>query len=172
MTRPFARASTVAGVIALLASAALAGISHGYSTPRLIPARKSSAGSTTSASSSTPSSSPSSPSSSSSSIVVPVDAYDAVLDRCAFLAYAATTSCLGLLLSFDVTDAGAREIDPSLRGTKADPSFQYCLSECVYECTKPKGNEQKSRAECIPECKAKCATSKAQLMLGTATKKG
>ncbi|KAL3764460.1 hypothetical protein ACHAW5_000124 [Stephanodiscus triporus] len=56
-------------------------------------------------------------------------------------------------------------------GTKADPVFQACLSECVYECTKPKGQEQKSRAECIPECKVKCATSKAQLMLGTATKK-
>jgi hypothetical protein len=28
--------------------------------------------------------------------------------------------------------------------------------------------EQKSRMECIPECKVKCATNKAQLMLGTA----
>ncbi|GMH59084.1 hypothetical protein TrRE_jg3888, partial [Triparma retinervis] len=29
----------------------------------------------------------------------------------------------------------------------------------MYECTKPKGDEQKGRAECIPECKKKCATS-------------
>ena len=27
--------------------------------------------------------------------------------------------------------------------------------------------EQRSRAECIPECKSKCATTKEQLMKGT-----
>jgi len=35
------------------------------------------------------------------------------------------------------------------------------------DCTKPKGMEQRSRAECIPECKSKCATTKEQLMKGT-----
>jgi hypothetical protein len=57
--------------------------------------------------------------------------------------------------------------DPSLKGTKADPEYEACMSTCIYECTKPKGVEQKSRKECIPECKQTCATSKAQLMIGT-----
>lgn len=61
--------------------------------------------------------------------------------------------------------AWARENDP-LKGTKKDPAFETCLSLCMYECTKPKGSEQKSRAECLPECKGKCATSKAQLLKG------
>ena len=38
----------------------------------------------------------------------------------------------------------------------AAPVNEACLSQCLYECTKPKGAEQKSRAECIPECKKKC----------------
>jgi hypothetical protein len=92
-----------------------------------------------------------------------------VVDRGAFLA-STTASCIALLLSGNIP-ALAKEVDPALKGTKADPAFQACLSECVYECTKPKGMEQKTRSECIPECKVKCATSKAQLMLGTATKK-
>lgn len=57
--------------------------------------------------------------------------------------------------------------DPSLKGTKTDPKFQACLSLCMYECTKPKGSDQKSRSECLPECKMKCATTKQQLLLGT-----
>lgn len=61
--------------------------------------------------------------------------------------------------------AAAKESE-SLKGTKKDPVFEQCLSVCMYECTKPKGVEQKSRAECLPECKEKCATSKAQLMKG------
>ncbi|KAL3943818.1 MAG: hypothetical protein SGBAC_002111 [Bacillariaceae sp.] len=56
--------------------------------------------------------------------------------------------------------------EADLKGTKKDPAFEACLSTCIYECTKPKGLEQKSRKECIPECKAKCATNKNQLLLG------
>ena len=55
----------------------------------------------------------------------------------------------------------------AVKGTKADPKFQLCLSNCMYECTKPKVEEQKSRAECLPECKKTCATTKEQLMKGT-----
>ena len=46
------------------------------------------------------------------------------------------------------------------KGSKNDPDVQAKLSLCMYECTKPKGAEQKSRAECLPECKAKCITAK------------
>ena len=102
---------------------------------------------------------------SSTTVVQPV----ATVDRGAFLA-STTASCIAILL-YAKLPALAKEVDPAVKGTKADPAFQACLGECVYECTKPKGMEQKSRAECIPECKVKCATSKAQLMLGTATKK-
>ena len=60
--------------------------------------------------------------------------------------------------------------DKAAKGTKADPKFQLCLSNCMYECTKPKVEEQKTRAECLPECKKSCATTKEQLMKGTPTK--
>ena len=63
--------------------------------------------------------------------------------------------------------AWAKEIDPALKGTKKDPEYEACVGKCIYECTKPKGSEQKSRAECIPECKKQCATTKQQLMIGT-----
>ncbi|KAL7489631.1 hypothetical protein ACHAW6_015319 [Cyclotella cf. meneghiniana] len=86
-----------------------------------------------------------------------------LIDRSTFFATAAT-SCLTFLSS---SPAFARDIDPTLKGTKADPAFQACLSQCVYECTKPKGMEQRSRAECLPECKSKCATTKQQLLLGS-----
>lgn len=65
----------------------------------------------------------------------------------------------------------ASEVDPAKKGTKMDPNYEACVSKCLYECTKPKGEEQKSRAECIPECKKKCATTKEQLMKGTPIKK-
>ena len=57
--------------------------------------------------------------------------------------------------------------DPSLKGTKKDPAYEACVSKCMYECTKPKVEEQKTRQECLPECKKKCATTKEQLLLGT-----
>uniref|UniRef100_A0A7S2GTD3 Uncharacterized protein n=1 Tax=Helicotheca tamesis TaxID=374047 RepID=A0A7S2GTD3_9STRA len=65
----------------------------------------------------------------------------------------------------------AKEVDPAVKGTKADPAYQNCVSQCLYDCTKPKGDEQKSRQECIPECKKQCATDKQQLMIGTPIKK-
>lgn len=63
-------------------------------------------------------------------------------------------------------EANAKE-DPAKKGTKDDPAYQFCLSTCMYECTKPKGEETKLRKECLPECKQKCATTKQQLMIGT-----
>jgi hypothetical protein len=54
-----------------------------------------------------------------------------------------------------------------VKGTKKDPAYEACLSQCMYTCTKPKGEEQKSRTECLGECKVQCATTKQQLMLGT-----
>jgi hypothetical protein len=83
-------------------------------------------------------------------------------NRATFLGTTAAT-CLTFLTA---SPANAKEVDASVKGTKADPAFQACLSTCLYECTKPKGSEQKSRAECIPECKAKCASTKEQLLLG------
>ncbi|KAL7540142.1 hypothetical protein ACHAWF_006607 [Thalassiosira exigua] len=85
------------------------------------------------------------------------------VDRGAFLAGASAT-CLAFLSNRQ--PAFAKDVDPAVKGTKADPAFQACLSQCVYECTKPKGAEQKSRAECLPECKSKCATTKEQLLKG------
>ncbi|KAL3794958.1 hypothetical protein HJC23_004335 [Cyclotella cryptica] len=85
------------------------------------------------------------------------------IDRSTFLATTAA-SCLTFISS---SPAFAKDIDPAVKGTKADPAFQACLSQCVYECTKPKGMEQRSRAECLPECKSKCATTKQQLLLGS-----
>ena len=77
-----------------------------------------------------------------------------------------------LATGFGASPAYAKgEIDPAVKGTKKDPAYEACVSKCLYECTKPKGDEQKSRAECIPECKKKCATSKEQLMTGTPIKK-
>lgn len=69
------------------------------------------------------------------------------------------------------TPAWAAKDDPALKGTKKDPAFEACLSTCMYECTKPKGYEQKTRQECLPECKSKCAETKAQLMLGLPAQK-
>lgn len=54
----------------------------------------------------------------------------------------------------------AKDQGDYVKGSKNDPEVQAKLSVCMYECTKPKGAEQKSRAECLPECKAKCITAK------------
>mmetsp|Transcript_29611 Transcript_29611/g.68460 ORF Transcript_29611/g.68460 Transcript_29611/m.68460 type:complete len:140 (+) Transcript_29611:163-582(+) len=54
--------------------------------------------------------------------------------------------------------------DPT--GTKRDPAFQGCVSNCLYQCTLPKGELTRSRQECLPECKQKCAKNKEQLLLG------
>ncbi len=90
------------------------------------------------------------------------------ISRLSFLKTAIITSSSTItLLSSNPNPASAKDIDPALKGTKGDPAYQACLSACIYECTKPKGGEQKSRSECIPECKQKCATTKQQLMIGT-----
>jgi len=83
-----------------------------------------------------------------------------IVSRHSFLTTATSSACLSFLGTQQ--PAYAKEVDPSIKGTKADPEFQACLSQCMYECTKPKGAEQKSRGECLPECKSKCATTKAQ----------
>jgi hypothetical protein len=64
-------------------------------------------------------------------------------------------------------NAAEKEIDPAIKGTKKDPGYEACVSKCMYTCTKPKGMEQISRSECLPVCKKECATTKAQLMVGT-----
>jgi hypothetical protein len=69
-----------------------------------------------------------------------------------------------------VPAARAAVVDESLKGTKKDPVYESCLSECMFYCTKPKGAEQKSRAQCLPECKVQCATTKEQLLKGTPKK--
>lgn len=86
------------------------------------------------------------------------------VSRSTFLT-AASTACLTFLGSSQ--PAFAKEVDPAVKGTKSDPEFQNCLSQCMYDCTKPKGYEQKSRGECLPECKTTCAKTKAQMMKGT-----
>lgn len=48
-----------------------------------------------------------------------------------------------------------------VKGSKDDPAVQAKLSVCMYECTKPKGDEQKSRPECLKECKKECITARA-----------
>eukprot|EP00588_Corethron_pennatum_P021293 CAMPEP_0194310808 /NCGR_PEP_ID=MMETSP0171-20130528/7794_1 /TAXON_ID=218684 /ORGANISM="Corethron pennatum, Strain L29A3" /LENGTH=141 /DNA_ID=CAMNT_0039064627 /DNA_START=166 /DNA_END=591 /DNA_ORIENTATION=- len=66
--------------------------------------------------------------------------------------------------------AWAKGENASVAGTKSDPKYQACASTCMYECTKPKADEQKTRAECLPECKVKCATTKQQLIMGVPKK--
>ena len=48
-------------------------------------------------------------------------------------------------------------------GTKMDPEYEKCLSKCLYTCTKPKGSETRLRADCLPECKEKCAPSQKKI---------
>lgn len=91
-----------------------------------------------------------------------------VSSRSAFLSSSCTAAAALLFCSVAGSrPALAATVDPSLKGTKKDPAFEACLSQCMYDCTKPKGAEQKSRAECLPDCKQKCATTKQQLLKGT-----
>lgn len=110
--------------------------------------------------SSTPRSSPLTSKKSSQPIQVTSQPNNRIVSRHSFLTTAASSACLTFLGTQQ--PAYAKEVDPAVKGTKADPEFQACLSQCIYECTKPKGAEQKSRGECLPECKTKCATTKAQ----------
>mmetsp|Transcript_14487 Transcript_14487/g.20725 ORF Transcript_14487/g.20725 Transcript_14487/m.20725 type:complete len:142 (-) Transcript_14487:88-513(-) len=83
------------------------------------------------------------------------------LCRASFLRDAVAFLCIA------APPANAADTDVAKKGTKEDPKFQACLGLCMYDCTKAKGMEQKSRAECLPECKQKCATTKQQLLLGS-----
>lgn len=84
------------------------------------------------------------------------------VSRTTFLSSSIATAALSLqgTCALAATDA-------NLKGTKKDPAFEACLSQCMYDCTKPKGAETKLRNECLPECKQKCATTKQQLLKGT-----
>lgn len=86
------------------------------------------------------------------------------------LSFLKTSTITAAAVFTNSNQALAKGVDPALKGTKEDPEYQACLSKCVYDCTKPKGEEQKSRSECIPECKRKCATTKEQLLTGTPIK--
>ena len=44
------------------------------------------------------------------------------------------------------------------KGSKAEKSYNDCLSLCAYYCMKPKGQFTKSRSECLLECKPICKT--------------
>jgi hypothetical protein len=91
------------------------------------------------------------------------------LSRARFLstfAAAAASVAVGVSGSIEPADA-ADKVDPAVKGTKKDPGYESCVSQCMYDCTKPKGMEQKSRSECLKPCKKECATTKAQLMVGT-----
>eukprot|EP00558_Chaetoceros_sp_UNC1202_P011796 CAMPEP_0197253786 /NCGR_PEP_ID=MMETSP1429-20130617/66307_1 /TAXON_ID=49237 /ORGANISM="Chaetoceros sp., Strain UNC1202" /LENGTH=128 /DNA_ID=CAMNT_0042716579 /DNA_START=29 /DNA_END=415 /DNA_ORIENTATION=- len=90
------------------------------------------------------------------------------MSRLAFLKTSIATTTLVLANS---SPSLAKDSEAALKGTKNDPKFQTCLSQCVYDCTKPKGDEQKSRAECLPECKKQCASTSEQLLLGSPMKK-
>lgn len=94
----------------------------------------------------------------------------AIVTRGSFLQQACAGVATMSFLARYPEPALAKEVDPAVKGTKSDPAFQACISKCVYECTLPKGEEQKSRAECLPECKQKCAKTKEQLMMGSPKK--
>ena len=86
------------------------------------------------------------------------------VSRASFLATAFSAAVVSTMAPLS---ASAKEMDPKVKGTKQDPGYEACVSKCLYECTKPKGDEQKDRKECIPICKKQCATTKEQLMVGT-----
>jgi hypothetical protein len=88
------------------------------------------------------------------------------LSRSKFLTAASSSAAAMLTIVASPASVRAAE-DAAKKGTKDDPAYQFCLSTCMYECTKPKGEETKLRKECLPECKQKCATTKQQLMIGT-----
>jgi hypothetical protein len=92
----------------------------------------------------------------------------AAMTRLEFISTCTIAAAASTLLFPSTASAG--EIDPAIKGTKTDPVYQNCVSICMYECTKPKADEQKTRQECLPECKVKCATTKAQLMIGIPNK--
>jgi hypothetical protein len=91
-----------------------------------------------------------------------------VQSRSAFLSSALAATALSFLAPPQAAHAATsnNDSDAATKGTKKDPKFEACLSQCMYDCTKPKGSEQRSRTECLPDCKKQCATTKQQLLLG------
>jgi len=80
-----------------------------------------------------------------------------------------TTTCLSLscrrdfvsLVATSMTVAVA--VAPVAQAAESKGSaYEACMSQCLYDCTKPKVPYQKSRAECLPECKQECKATKAQ----------
>ncbi|GMI04974.1 hypothetical protein TrVE_jg8171 [Triparma verrucosa] len=87
------------------------------------------------------------------------------ISRSSFLKNAAPAALISTIgLVGGVESCSAKGSDA---GTKSDPKYTNCMSLCLFSCQKPKGVDQKSRAECIPPCKSECASSKEQLMIGT-----
>jgi len=44
--------------------------------------------------------------------------------------------------------------------------YEKCLNQCIYFCLKPKGVNVRTRSDCLQDCKAQCAQTDAQKMLG------
>mmetsp|Transcript_28703 Transcript_28703/g.44093 ORF Transcript_28703/g.44093 Transcript_28703/m.44093 type:complete len:140 (+) Transcript_28703:131-550(+) len=65
-------------------------------------------------------------------------------------------SIAAAVLVMNAPSAFAEVVSTDKKGKQVDPFFEGCMSKCMYECTKPKGQEQKSRQECLPECKVTC----------------
>lgn len=62
-------------------------------------------------------------------------------------------------------------LQPSPANAKDGPILQSCVSECIYDCTKPKGDGQRTRAECQAECKEKCAKTRDKVVKGVPSAK-
>eukprot|EP00522_Entomoneis_paludosa_P015025 CAMPEP_0172457490 /NCGR_PEP_ID=MMETSP1065-20121228/22652_1 /TAXON_ID=265537 /ORGANISM="Amphiprora paludosa, Strain CCMP125" /LENGTH=136 /DNA_ID=CAMNT_0013211277 /DNA_START=33 /DNA_END=443 /DNA_ORIENTATION=- len=92
------------------------------------------------------------------------DESSAGISRSAFFSVAAAAAASAALPAFAADSEASK-------GTKKDPAFEACLSKCMYECTKPKVDGQKTRKECLPDCKKECATTSEQLLLGSPIKK-
>ena len=62
-----------------------------------------------------------------------------------------------------ITSTAAVLLFPTTALAAKPPPYEACMSLCIYECTKPKGGEQKLRTECIGECKIVCKDKKRTL---------
>eukprot|EP00640_Fibrocapsa_japonica_P007784 CAMPEP_0113934946 /NCGR_PEP_ID=MMETSP1339-20121228/2194_1 /TAXON_ID=94617 /ORGANISM="Fibrocapsa japonica" /LENGTH=153 /DNA_ID=CAMNT_0000936929 /DNA_START=87 /DNA_END=548 /DNA_ORIENTATION=+ /assembly_acc=CAM_ASM_000762 len=96
---------------------------------------------------------------------VPGDGEAAGMTRGRFLTGAANWAGMAALVA-GAAPVSAKKVKEELIGTKDDPTFKNCLSQCIYFCTKPKGTETRERSECLPECKKQCATTKEQGLVG------
>ncbi|GAB5033635.1 Hypothetical protein NocV09_01401670 [Nannochloropsis oceanica] len=71
-----------------------------------------------------------------------------------------------LVLTVGAGAGAAQAVDPARLGTKKDPVYEKCLNQCIYFCLKPKGVNVRTRSDCLQDCKAQCAQTDAQKMLG------